>query len=390
MRRKEEQARETGQGRRRRVGVLTGGGDAPGLNPAIRALVLRAADLGADVVGICDGWQGLLDEHVAEAMPLDPLTVRTWDRDGGTHLGSSRTNPFRCSLGPRVPGAPPYADRSQEVLRNIEKLGLDALVAIGGEDTLGVARRLAERGAPIVGIPKSIDFDLLGTDYTLGFDSSVRTCADIIERSRTPAGSHHWVQIVEVMGRFSGHLALWSGVAGGAHMVLIPEVPFDVGRVVHILVERIELGMRDRRYPRYAIVVVAEGAAPQGGKLISVSPTRDDFGHVQLGGIGAWLADRIRKQTAYDARSVALGHPQRGGPPSPTDRIMGHLFGTAAAEAALQGMFGHMVAARGVAPSCHVTLVPLEEATSGVNTVDVATYYDEQTYTVKRSVLQAP
>jgi 6-phosphofructokinase len=371
----------------KRIGVVTGGGDAPGFNPAIRALTLRAADEGIEVVGIYDGWEGLLDEHVAEIAILDYMQVRTWDRDGGTHLGSSRTNPFRCPKGARVGRTAEYSDRSEEVLANITRLGLDALVAIGGEDTLGVARRFADKGAPLIGIPKSIDFDLLGTDYTLGFDSSVRTCADIIERSRTPAGSHHWVQIVEVMGRYAGHLALWSGVAGGAFMYLIPEVPFDVARIVQLIRERVEQGLRDRRYPRYAILVVAEGASPAGGKLISVAPTRDDFGHVQLGGVGAWLAERIRKETGYDARAVALGHPQRGGPPSQLDRIMGHLFGSAAVEAALQGKFGHMVAARGVAPSCHMTLVSLDEATRGVNTVDVDKYYDVSTYSAKRTVL---
>jgi ATP-dependent phosphofructokinase / diphosphate-dependent phosphofructokinase len=374
----------------KRIGILTGGGDAPGLNPAIRAFTLRAADEGVEVIGIYDGWQGLLDEHVGETVVLDYMKVRTWDRDGGTHIGSSRTNPFRCPKEPRVGRTPEHADRSDEVLANLSKLGLEALVTIGGEDTLGVARRLADRGAPLIGIPKSIDFDLLGTDYTLGFDSSVRTCADIIERSRTPAGSHHWVQIIEVMGRYAGHLALWSGLAGGAFMVLIPEVPFDVGRVVQLIEERVELGMRDRRYPRYAILVVAEGASPTGGKLISVAPTRDDFGHVQLGGVGAWLAERIRKETAYDARAAALGHPQRGGPPSTVDRIMGHLFGTAAAEAAFAGKFGQMIAARGVAPSCHVTTVSLDEATRGVNLVDVDKYYDVSTYSVKRSVLGGP
>jgi 6-phosphofructokinase len=375
----------------KRIGILTGGGDAPGLNPAIRAVTMRAADENIEVVGIYDGWEGLLDEHVGETCRLDPLIVRTWDRDGGTHLGSSRTNPFHClrntALGRLIAE---YADRSDEVLRNIEKLGLEALITVGGEDTLGVSRRLAEKGAPIIGIPKSIDFDLMGTDYTLGFDTSLRTCADIVERSRTPAGSHHWVQILEVMGRYAGHLALWTGVAGGAFMSLIPEVPFELTRVIQLLQELIQLGHRDRRFPRYAILVVAEGATPTGGKLISVAPTRDDFGHVQLGGVGAWLAERIRKETAFDARAAALGHPQRGGPPSPLDRIMGHLFGTAAVEAARAQKFGEMVAARGLLPSCHLTTVSLNEATRGVNQVDVAKYYDVMSYTAKRTVLGVP
>ncbi len=195
----------------KRIGVLTGGGDAPGLNPAIRAVVYKAADLGVEVVGICDGWKGLLDEEDSESWPLDRQTVRTWDRDGGTALGSSRTNPFRGT-----DAAGKGADRSKEVLKNIERLELDGLVAIGGEDTLGVACRLAAMGAPVVGIPKTIDKDLSATDYTLGFDTSVRTVSEIIEKSRTPAGSHRWVQVIEVMGRHAGHLALWSALAGGA------------------------------------------------------------------------------------------------------------------------------------------------------------------------------
>src|SRR5215470_11173636 len=368
----------------KRVGVLTGGGDAPGLNPAIRAVVYKAAELGAETIGIYDGWQGLLDEHVGETWPLDINLVRTWDRDGGTHLGSSRTNPFKTKTGKGQPAV----DRSAEVIRNIkQKLRLDALVPIGGEDTLGVGSKLAALGAPVVGIPKTIDKDLGATDYTLGFDTSLRTCADIIERSRTPAGSHHWVQIVEVMGRHAGHLALWSGVAGGAFAILIPEFPFTLDRLYKLIDERLEQGKRDRRYPRYAVVVVAEGAAPAGGDLVTVENKVDDFGHVRLGGVGAWLAERLRADTSWDARAVALGHPQRGGPPSTTDRLMGHLFGTAAVEAATRGAWGQMVSARGIAPACDISLVPLAEAVKTLNLVDVARFYDTERYNVKRTVL---
>ena len=194
-----------------------------------------------------------------------------------------------------------------------------------------MAAKLAKKGAHVVGIPKTIDKDLGGTDYTLGFDTSMRTCADIIERSRTPAGSHHWVQVVEVMGRHAGHLALWSGLAGGAYMILIPEPPFELRRVLQLLDERLSQGKRDRRFPRYAVVVVAEGAMPQaGGRSHRRAARCDAFGHARLGGIGAWLAEQIRKETQWDSRAVALGHPQRGGAPSTVDRIMGHLFGTAA------------------------------------------------------------
>ena len=213
----------------KRIGVLTGGGDAPGLNPAIRAAVWKAAELGIEVVGIYDGWSGLLGEQ-PEPWPLDPLLVARWDRDGGTHLGSSRTNPYA-----RRGADGQQHDRSGEVIRNVERLGLDVLVPVGGEDTLGVAVRMHEAGVPIVGIPKTIDKDLSGTDYSLGFDTAARTCADIIERSHSPAGSHHWIQVVEVMGRHAGHLALWSGLCGGAFMTLIPEHAFQIDRVVDLI-----------------------------------------------------------------------------------------------------------------------------------------------------------
>jgi 6-phosphofructokinase len=365
----------------RRIGVLTGGGDAPGLNPAIRSVVWKGCDEGIETVGIYDGWKGLLDGHVDESVVIDFERVRYWDLDGGTHLGSSRTNPFNYKVdGQKV-------DASDQVLRNIEKLKLDALCPIGGEDTLGVAARLAQKGAPVVGIPKTIDKDLGGTDYTLGFDTSMRTCVDIIERSRTPAGSHHWVQVVEVMGRHAGHLALWSGLAGGAFITLIPEAPFELDKVLKLLDERLARGRTDRRLPRYAVVVVAEGAMPAGGHEITVEQKVDAFGHARLGGIGAWLAEQIRQKTPWDSRAVALGHPQRGGVPSPIDRIMGHLFGSAAVEACLKGAWGKMVSAKGVAPACTLSLVNLDEATKGLNLVDVKRHYNVERYQASRSVL---
>jgi 6-phosphofructokinase 1 len=270
----------------------------------------------------------------------------------------------------------------------MKRLGLDALIPIGGEDTLGVAAKLAGLGVPVVGIPKTIDKDLGATDYTLGFDTSMRTCADIIERSRTPAGSHHWVQVVEVMGRHAGHLALWSGLAGGAFITLIPEAPFEVERVVQLLDERLSRGQRDRRFPRYAVLTCAEGALPKGGSEVTLEQKVDAFGHARLGGIGAWLAEQIRQRTSWDSRAVALGHPQRGGVPSPVDRIMGHLFGTAAVEACQRGAFGQMVSAQGIAPACRIGLVPLTEATRGLNLVDVARHYNLERYQAARSALE--
>jgi 6-phosphofructokinase 1 len=365
----------------KRIGVLTGGGDAPGLNPAIRAVVGKAAELDIEVVGVYDGWRGLLDENKDGVWPLDPDLVRYWDTEGGTRLGSSRSNPFNHQRdGKRV-------DASDEVLAHARQYGLDALVAIGGEDTLGVATRMHKKGLPVVGIPKTIDKDLGGTDYTLGFDTSLRICADIIERSRTPAGSHNWVQVVEVMGRHAGHLALWSGLAGGAYMTLIPEAPFELERVFRLLDERLSRGLKDRRLPRYAVVVVAEGAMAAGGKEVTVDNKVDSFGHARLGGIGAWLAEQIRAHSGWDSRSVALGHPQRGGSPSPVDRLMGHLFGTAAVEACQMGAWGQLVAARGSGAATQIHLVPLETATKGLNLVDVARHYDLTRYTHARRVL---
>ncbi len=283
----------------KRIGVLTGGGDAPGLNPAIRAVVRKACALGWEVYGLYDGWRGLLDGadgSAPEVWPLDPELVAAWDADGGTHLGSSRTNPFnhKKAVGdPRI-------DASAEVMTNVARLSLDALVPIGGEDTLGVALRLHKLGVPVVGIPKTIDKDLGGTDYTLGFDTSMRTCADIIERSATPAGSHHWVQVVEVMGRHAGHLALWSGLAGGAFMTLIPEAPFQIEQALALLDARLSMGKRDRRYPRYAVVVVAEGAIPAGQKEITIEAQVDAFGHAASG----WAASGPGSLTRFaSARS---------------------------------------------------------------------------------------
>src|ERR1041385_5149120 len=203
-----------------RVGVLTGGGDAPGLNPAIKGLVYRGSELGLEVLGLFDGWRSLLNP-LPEVLPLDRRAVRRWDRDGGTNLGSSRTNPFKHATEEGE-----FEDRSGEVIENIKRLELDAVVACGGEDTLGVAARLSRFGVRVVGIPKTIDKDLAGTDYTLGFDTALRNVSEVIERSRTPAGSHGWVQIIEVMGRHSGHLALWSGVAGPGDMSFLSDTPF--------------------------------------------------------------------------------------------------------------------------------------------------------------------
>jgi 6-phosphofructokinase len=364
----------------KRIGVLTGGGDAPGLNPAIKGLVYRGSEHGIEVVGLYDGWRSLLDP-LNETLRLDRARVRRWDRDGGTNLGSSRTNPFRTldSSGERV-------DRSGEVIANIERLALDALVVCGGEDTLGVAAKLSEKGVAVIGIPKTIDKDLAGTDYTLGFDTALRNVTEVIERSRTPAGSHGWVQVIEVMGRHAGHLALWSGVAGQADLILIPEHPFRYEKIYRHLEERLgdtTGNPRDSERPRYSVIVVAEGAAAEDGELITVDDRHDAFGHARLGGIGEVLARRIMSETPYDARSAMLGHPQRGGTPSPIDRIMGLMFGSYAADAVAAKDFGKMVSARGIAPACDLSLVAISSVLGQINTVEVERHYDTERYHLK-------
>jgi 6-phosphofructokinase 1 len=363
-----------------RIGVLTGGGDAPGLNPAIKGLVYRGSELGLQVIGLLDGWRSLINP-VPEVLPLDRETVRRWDRDGGTNLGSSRTNPFK-----QVSAKGEVHDRSQEVVENIQRLEIEALVVCGGEDTMGVGAKLAQRGIRIVGVPKTIDKDLAGTDYTLGFDTALRNVSEVIERSRTPAGSHGWVQIVEVMGRHAGHLALWSGVAGQAHLILIPEHPFRYERVFHLLRDRLgesDLSRGPSLRPRYSVIVVAEGARAEDGEMVTIDDRHDAFGHVRLGGIGEVLARRIAAETPYEARAVILGHPQRGGPPSPIDRIMGMLFGARAAEAVAAGEFGKMVSSRGVAPACELSLVDISTVLGTINLVDVDRYYDKDRYHLK-------
>ncbi|HEY3102820.1 MAG TPA: ATP-dependent 6-phosphofructokinase [Pyrinomonadaceae bacterium] len=365
-----------------RVGVLTGGGDAPGLNPAIKGLVYRGSELGLEVFGLFDGWRSLLNPR-PDVLPLNRETVRRWDRDGGTNLGSSRTNPFRQ---PMDEGG--FQDRSGEVIENLEKLALEAVVVCGGEDTLGVAAKLAQSGVRVIGIPKTIDKDIAGTDYTLGFDTALRNISEVIERSRTPAGSHGWVQIIEVMGRHAGHLALWSGVAGQAHIILIPERPFRYERVFRLLKDRLGkpgLSRGPNQRPRYAVIVVAEGARAEEGELITIDDCHDAFGHARLGGIGDVLARRIASDTPYESRAVILGHPQRGGPPSAIDRIMGLMFGARAAEAVAENQFGKMVSARGIAPACEFSLVDISMALGKISLVDIDRDYDLNRYHLKNS-----
>ena len=332
------------------VGVLTGGGDCPGLNAVIRAVVRTGAKHGFDTIGIRDGWLGLVAGNVE---PLTDYSVTGILPKGGTILGTSRTNPFKNE-----------AD-VQRLRDNIRRFGIDALVAIGGEDTLGVANRLSQMGIPVVGVPKTIDNDVAATDYTFGFDTAVSIVTEAIDRLHTTAESHHRIMVVEVMGRHAGWIATVAGIAGGADQILIPEVPFDIDEVVGHLRARYERGKK------FSIVVVAEGARPKGQEeAITQSVWLDEFGHVTLGGIGSLLRGEIEDRLGMEARVTVLGHVQRGGSPTAHDRMLATRFGVAAADLIRDQDFGKMVALRGN----EIVAVPLEEAVAELKTVDMDLY----------------
>jgi 6-phosphofructokinase 1 len=338
-----------------RVGVLTGGGDCPGLNAVIRAVVRKGVEThGWEVLGFRNGWQGPL-EGISRPLGLDDVEgILT---RGGTILGSSRTNPYKIEGGP---------DRIKQVLA--EK-GVDALIAIGGEDTLGVAAKLTDEGLNVVGVPKTIDNDLSATDYTFGFDTAVHIATEAIDRLRTTAESHHRALVVEVMGRHAGWIALHSGLAGGANVILVPERPFSVAKVIEWV---------QRRFQReYApIIVVAEGAMPDGAGEVLATGEKDAFGHVRLGGVGTWLADEIARHTGAESRAVVLGHTQRGGTPTAYDRVLATRFGLHAVDAVANGSWGHMVALRGT----DIVEVKLSEATATLKTVPAERYAEAEVF----------
>jgi len=332
------------------IGVLTGGGDCPGLNAVIRAVVRTGAKYGFDTIGIRDGWHGLI---AGDVEPLTDYSVTGILPKGGTILGTSRTNPFKDE-----------AD-VQRLRDNIRRFGIDALVAIGGEDTLGVANKLSAMGIPVVGVPKTIDNDVAATDYTFGFDTAVSIVTEAIDRLHTTAESHHRIMVVEVMGRHAGWIATMAGIAGGADQILIPEVPFDLDEVAGHLQARYEKGKK------FSIVVVAEGAQPKGMEgAITQSARTDEFGHVTLGGIGTFLRDELEKRLGMETRVTVLGHVQRGGSPTAHDRVLATRFGVAAVELIREKDFGKMVALRGNG----IVAVPLEEAVANLKTVDMDLY----------------
>jgi phosphofructokinase-like protein len=327
-----------------RIGVLTGGGDCPGLNAVIRAVVRKGVQIyGHEFVGFRDGWRGPLE---GDTMPLDVSAVRGILPRGGTILGSSRTNPYATKDGER------------RVLQTVDRLGIDAMVVIGGEDTLGVATKLAAAGMAVVGVPKTIDNDLGSTDYTFGFDTAVMIATEAIDRLHSTAESHHRVLIVEVMGRHAGWIALHAGLAGGANVILIPERPFHIDEVCAFIEHRFA--------SHYApIIVVAEGALPVEGTLPARMGQVDAFGHERLTGIGSLLESEIAQRTGKEARATVLGHVQRGGSPTAFDRVLATRFGLHAIDALHDGHSGQMVALHGTA----IDLVPLTEATSALKLV---------------------
>jgi len=329
-----------------RFGVLTGGGDCPGLNAVIRAVVRKGIDVhGDEIVGFRDGWRGPLD---GDHEPLTIESTRGILPRGGTILGTSRTNPFKREDGP------------QQIRETLAELGIDGLIAIGGEDTLGAANRLhAEHGLDVLGVPKTIDNDIGATDVTFGFDTALQVATEAIDRLHTTAESHHRVMVVEVMGRHAGWIALYSGIAGGGDVILIPEQPFDIEDVCRLI------GRRHGRGRFFSIVVVAEGSMPKQGTMEIAGGETDEFGHMRLGGIGQRLEREIEQRTGFETRAVVLGHIQRGGTPTAYDRVLATRFGVAAIDAAHNGEWGMMPALRGTM----IDLVPLANAVAELRTV---------------------
>jgi ATP-dependent phosphofructokinase / diphosphate-dependent phosphofructokinase len=333
-----------------RVGVLTGGGDCPGLNAVIRGIVRKGeGQYGHSILGFRHGWRGVIED---EAVDLTIASTRGILPRGGTVLGSSRTNPYGTD------------DGVARVLDTLERERIDALIAIGGEDTLGVAAKLGVDGAPVVGVPKTIDNDLSATDYTFGFDTAVQIATDAIDRLHTTAESHDRVMVVEVMGRHAGWIAIHSGMAGGADIILIPERPFDIDEVC----ERIR--HRHKRGANFSIVVVAEGAQPVEGTMSLQSGGTDAFGHVRLGGVGNLVTEEIERRTGFETRVTILGHVLRGGTPTAYDRVLATRFGVEAIDAVHERDFQTMVALQGA----QIVRVPIDDAIRELKTVDPGLY----------------
>jgi 6-phosphofructokinase 1 len=333
-----------------RIGVLSGGGDAPGTNAVIRAVVRKGIQHYSDeIVGIKDGWRGLLE---GEFMPLNMEAITGILTRGGSILGFSRTNPFKSE------------DGAEKILANTRKLGLDAIVVIGGDDTLSVANRLGDYGIKCVGVPKTIDNDLWGTDCTFGFNTAVSIATEALDRLHSTAEAHQRVIILEVMGRYTGWIALEAGIAGGADAILIPEKPFEIDEICEYIRHR------QRRGRNFSVIVVAEGAKPKGGKEIVYGDSVDEFGHARLGGVGYYLGKEIEKRTGIETRVVVLGHIQRGGTPTAFDRSLATRYGVAAIDFVHEGKFGYLTGLQGN----KIVPVPLKEVAGKRKTVDPELY----------------
>jgi ATP-dependent phosphofructokinase / diphosphate-dependent phosphofructokinase len=366
--------------RKSRIGVLTGGGDCAGLNPALKWVVKTAMDeslewergVRYEVLGIRDGWKGLISVDMSSPdteghiSPLNPEIVRTWDRYGGTMLGTSRFSPYD-----------PKNNCSKQLIENIESLGLEAIIAIGGDGTLAIATRLAREGVNVIGIPKTIDKDLPETDYTLGYETALNVIVEEVDRLRTTAGSHKRIFVVETMGREAGWLALEGGEACGAYIILIPEFEFSLDKVNELVMEGRRAGTR------YEIVIVAEGAKPEGGTEVVREEGVDSFGHKSLGGIGEVLARQIESGTKIETRSVVLSHLQRGGAPCAYDRRMGRYFGIAAIDLITNKNYGNMVCVQ----NGRINYCPLEKIYGRLSVVDPSTQYDSDRYNGRRTIL---
>jgi len=363
---------------KQRIGILTGGGDCAGLNSAIKWVTNTALDsrfekergVKFEVLGIRDGWHGLSfkDEGEAEYVEfLDREKVANWDWDGGTNLGTSRYNPYSSKI-----------NTSKLVIENIGKLGLDVLIAVGGDDTLSVAAKLSKEGVNVIGIPKTIDKDLVGTDYTLGFETAVEVIQETVDRLRTTSRSHSRVMVVEAMGRTAGWLALRGGESCGASIILIPEYDFSLERVNELILEKRNAGAR------YDIIMVAEGAKPAGGARVIKDEKTDSFGHEMLGGIGEFLSNSINSALGIESRAVVLGHVQRGGAPCSYDRRMGRYYGIAAVNLAIKKEYGKMVAY-----NCGViTTIPIVDVIGKLNLVNIERDYDTYNYNGAINILK--
>lgn len=333
-----------------RIGILTGGGDCPGLNPVIRAVVRKAINHSYEVIGIKNGWKGMIEKDV---MALNLNTISGILPKGGTILGTSRTNPYKKE------------EDVEAVVKNFKHLGLSGLVSVGGEDTLGVSAKLyKDFKLPIVGIPKTIDNDIAGTDFSFGFDTAVNIATECIDRLHTTTESHHRIMVVEVMGRNAGWIATYAGLAGGADIILIPEKPIDIDEVCNLIKKRYNRGKT------FSIVVVAEGAEFKKGTVVTQREELDAFGHVKLGGIGHVLGNIIEEKLGFETRVTVLGHIQRGGSPTAFDRILGTRYGIRAVELIMENKFGYLVALKGN----KIVEIPLEEVLGKIKPVDEEIY----------------